>query len=289
MRNTVVLQAVMNKKNKRSKASPARLKALRKPSQTPSGPWRSRIVGYGEESPDQLLANPFNFRVHTALQEKALGGVLREVGIVQNILVNRTTGHVIDGHLRIAISISEGQPKVPITFVELTQDEEKLVLATFDPIGAMAGKDEEIFKSLVDGMDDAFKALVAATGEQLLKVGNTQDDAAPPLPEHPASRLGDLWCLGEHRLLCGDATKGEDVARLMDENKADLVFTDPPYNVDYEGYTEDHLKIRGDRMSDADFKQFLEAAFCSCRSVVKDGASLYVCHASPFNGNSRTL
>ena len=66
----------------------------------------------------------------------------------------------------------------------------------------------------------------------------------------------------------------------MDGNKADLVFTDPPYNVDYEGYTEEHLKIRGDRMSDAQFKQFLEAAFRSCRSVVKAGASLYICHAS---------
>ncbi len=66
----------------------------------------------------------------------------------------------------------------------------------------------------------------------------------------------------------------------MDGDKADLVFTDPPYNVDYEGYTEDRLKIRGDQMSEADFKQFLEAAFRSCRSAVKAGGSLYVCHAS---------
>jgi DNA modification methylase len=270
----------MNKTNKRSKPSRERPKPAQKPSQTPPGPWRSRIVGYGEESPEQLLANPFNFRVHTALQEKALGGVLREVGIVQNVLVNRTTGHMMDGHLRTSMAISDGQAKVPITYVELTENEEKLVLATFDPISAMAGMDEEIFKSLIDGMDEAFKALVAATGEQLLKVGNTEDDVALPLPEYPTSRSSDLWRLGEHRLLSGDATKPEDVARLMDINKADLVFTDPPYNVDYEGYTEERLKIRGDQMSDADFKQFLEAAFRSCRSVAKDGASLYVCHAS---------
>jgi DNA modification methylase len=255
--------------NKRPKQPPA-----------PSVPWRSRIVGYGEESPENLLANPFNFRMHNSLQESALGGVLQQVGIVQNVLVNKTSGHMIDGHLRTAMAISNGQPKVPITYVELTEEEEKLILATFDPLSAMAGQDKDIFKSLVDGMDDALRALVAATGQQLLEVGNTEDDAAPPLPEHPVSRLGDLWCLGGHRLLCGDSTKAEDVARLMGGNKADLVFTDPPYNVDYEGYTEEHLKIRGDRMSDAEFKQFLEAAFRSCRSVVKAGASLYICHAS---------
>jgi DNA modification methylase len=86
----------------------------------------------------------------------------------------------------------------------------------------------------------------------------------------------------DHKLLVGDATQGEDVARLMADVAADLVFTDPPYNVDYEGYTEDRLKIKGDRMSDAEFKQFLEAAFRSYRIALKPGASLYVCHSSSW-------
>jgi hypothetical protein len=245
---------------------------------SPALPWRSRIVGYGEESPDRLLANPFNFRIHTEAQQKALDGVLREIGIVQNVLVNRTTGHMLDGHLRTAMAIREGQPKIPVTFVNLTEEEERAILATFAPLSAMAGQDEEMFKSLVDGMDDAFRALVAATGEELLKAGNTEDDAAPPLPEEPVSRLGDLWILGGHRLLCGDALV--DAPKLLGNEKADLAFLDAPYNVDYEGYTEDRLKIKGDRMSDADFKQFLEAAFRSCRTAVKPGASLYICHAS---------
>jgi DNA modification methylase len=93
---------------------------------------------------------------------------------------------------------------------------------------------------------------------------------------------GDLWILGAHRLLVGDATNGEHVTRLMAGVAADLVFTDPLCNVDYEGYTEDRLKIKGDRMSDAEFKQFLGAAFRSCRSAVKPGASLYVCHSSSW-------
>ncbi len=82
--------------------------------------------------------------------------------------------------------------------------------------------------------------------------------------------------------MCGDATSASDVARLMDNEVADLVFTDPPYNVDYEGYTEERLKIQGDRMSCDQFRSFLEAAFGSCRTVVKPGTSLYVCHPSSW-------
>jgi DNA modification methylase len=80
----------------------------------------------------------------------------------------------------------------------------------------------------------------------------------------------------------GDATVGPEVTRLMANDAAGLIFTDPPYNVDYEGYTDDRLTIKGDRMSDAEFKQFLEAAFRSCRTAAKPGASLYVCHSSSW-------
>ena len=85
----------------------------------------------------------------------------------------------------------------------------------------------------------------------------------PECRKRRSRAAGDLWILGDHRLLVGDATNQDDVARLMAGDAADLVFTDPPYNVDYEGYTEERLKIKGDRMSDAEFKQFLEAAFRS--------------------------
>ena len=83
-------------------------------------------------------------------------------------------------------------------------------------------------------------------------------------------------------MLVGDATIGAEVTRLMANDAADLFFTDPPYNVDYEGYAEDRLKIKGDRMSDAEFKQFLEAAFRSCRTAAKPGASLDVWHSSSW-------
>src|SRR5439155_11385993 len=108
------------------------------------------------------------------------------------------------------------------------------------------------------------------------------EDAAPELPQTPVSIRGDLWILGGHRLLCGDATASVDVKRLLSGEAVDLSFTDPPYNVDYTGYTEDRLKIEGDRMSQEKFEQFLHNTFRSYRGVVKPDASLYVCHSSSW-------
>lgn len=246
--------------------------------------WRNRIVGHGEEDPEQLLANPRNWRIHPKAQQDALNGVLSTVGWVQDVIVNQRTGFVVDGHARVAMAITAGE-RVPVVYVDLSEEDEALILATFDPISAMAAKDSEIFDDLVKGMDESFRALVAATEAQRAGStgqGLTDEDAIPELPQTPVSALGDLWILGNHRLLVGDATNPSDVARLMAGDPADLVFTDPPYNVNYEGYTEDRLKIQGDRMTNEQFSRFLEAAFRSCRAVVKPGASLYVCHSSSW-------
>ncbi len=114
-----------------------------------SATWQNRIVGYGEEPPDQLLANPLNFRTHPKNQQDTLSGVLSEVGIVQNVLVNKRTGYVIDGHLRISLAMREHQPTVPVTYVDLTESEEALILATLDPISAMATADRDKLDELL--------------------------------------------------------------------------------------------------------------------------------------------
>lgn len=111
--------------------------------------WRNRIVGHGEEAPDQLLANPRNWRIHSKEQERALAGVLSEVGVVDSVLVNRRTGFVVDGHLRVAMAISQRQPAVPVTYVDLSEEEEALVLATFDPIAAMAEAERDQLAALL--------------------------------------------------------------------------------------------------------------------------------------------
>jgi hypothetical protein len=125
--------------------------------------------------------------------------------------------------------------------------------------------------------DDELAQLLAA---QDATEGLTDEDSVPELQESPISALGDLWLLGHYKLLVGDATNQADFAALMANESADLIFTDPPCNFDYEGYAEDRLKIKDDRMSDADFRVFLEATFRSYRVLAKPGASLYVCHSS---------
>src|SRR4051794_1845490 len=124
-----------------------------------ASPWRNRIVGYGEEVPDQLLANPRNFRIHPKPQQDALLAALREVGVVQDVIVNCESGFVVDGHLRVSLAISEQQPRIPVKYVELTPDEEALILATFDPISALAGADAQQFAALLGDIHTGEAAL----------------------------------------------------------------------------------------------------------------------------------
>jgi len=131
----------------------------------PTAGWRNRITGTGEEAPDQLLANPANWRIHPKAQQDALAGALDQVGWVQQVLVNRRSGFVVDGHARVALALTRGEATVPVLYVDLEPEEEALVLATLDPIGAMAGRDEEKLRALLADItvDDA--GLLALLGD----------------------------------------------------------------------------------------------------------------------------
>ena len=130
-------------------------------------PWRNRILRTSEVPPEDLLANPLNWRIHPGHQQAALGGVLDEVGWVNEVLVNANSGFVIDGHLRVALALRRGEPTIPVKYVDLTDAEERLVLATFDPIGALAVRDIEksdVLERLLqeDGLGDILKAVNVA-------------------------------------------------------------------------------------------------------------------------------
>jgi DNA modification methylase len=211
------------------------------PTKTTQPQWQNRIVGHGEEAPDQLVANPLNWRIHPTNQQEALSGVLAEVGLVQQVVVNKTTGHLVDGHLRVSLAMRAGQPTLPVVYVELSPEEEALVLATLDPVAAMALPDADKVRELLEiaaTQDQAVLALLEDLARQAHLPGPPVTEETQPIPEppeEPQTKLGDLYILGDHRLLCGDATNSDDVNRLMAGKRAALMFTDPPYLVDYEG------------------------------------------------------
>lgn len=114
----------------------------------PSGVWKNRIVGQGEEPPDQLLANPANWRIHPEAQQDELAKVLETVGWVQRVIVNRRSGHVVDGHLRVQLAMRRDEETVPVLYVDLSPAEERLVVATLDPLANLAGRDDEKLAAL---------------------------------------------------------------------------------------------------------------------------------------------
>ena len=127
----------------------------RKKKLTPSGQWRSRIVETGSADPHTLIPHGQNWRRHPTSQREALKGILAEVGWVQGVIVNRTTNRIVDGHARVEEAITNGETVVPVTYVELSENEEREVLATLDPLGAMATTDAESLKRLVKDVQTA--------------------------------------------------------------------------------------------------------------------------------------
>ena len=199
-------------------------------------PWRSRIVGHADLDPRSLTPNARNFRRHPAAQQRALAGAIEEVGLVAAVTQNVTTGNLVDGHLRVELAIARGEPTLPVTLVELSPAEEALVLATLDPLGAMAEADTATLEALLRDLTPSNAALVEmledlAAQHGILHPGLTDPDEVPELPEAATTQPGDLWVLGEHRLLCGDAASGADLDRLLAGASVDLVNCDPPYNV----------------------------------------------------------
>ena len=223
---------------------------------------------------------------------------IREFGFKVPVLP-RSDGTVVDGHLRLKSARKLGSwpggdtTRIPVILCdEWTGAQVKAFRLMVNRSVTWADWDDELLALELQELSDADfdLSLTGFADVELARLlaaqdaseGLTDEDAVPELPLTPVSMTGDLWLLGEHRLLVSDAAARSEVFRLMAGDLADLVFTDPPYNVDYEGYTEDRLKIKGDRMSDADFKQFLETAFSSYRAFVKPGGSLYVCHSSSW-------
>lgn len=208
-----------------------------------AGEWRNRIVRTGTAPASEFKANELNWRVHPKAQRDALKGVLSEVGWVTGVITNVTTGNVIDGHARIEEALKLGdETPVPFVEVELSEAEEMKILATLDPLSAMAGADKEQLDALLREVETADAAvmqmlddLAKANGLDYGKEGASDADAEPQIDKADELRVkwgverGQVWQLGEHRLMCGDSTSAEDVARLMKGERFRAVTTSPPY------------------------------------------------------------
>ncbi len=252
--------------------------------------WQNRIVGYGEEPPENFIANPDNWRTHPRHQRQALRGLLEEVGCVQNVIVNTTTGHMIDGHLRVELALEDGQPSVPVTFVTLTEAEEAKVLATLDPLGGLAGTDQTVLNQLLDDIESSNEALLDLLASLRVEPEEEKpgkdEDAAPEIVEEYAVTLeGETWILGEHRLTCGDCLDPSVIEQALGGKVADMVWTDPPYNVDYEG--TGGKKIANDKMGTGAFRDFLTSALGAAREHTKQGGAVYIAHADSEGLNFR--
>ena len=234
-----------------------------------------------------------NARTHSPEQIKKLRSSLREFGFINPVIIDREYG-VIAGHGRILAAKEEGIREVPCVFADhLTEAQKKAYIIADNRMAMDAGWDEELLRVEIEalqGMD--FDPLLTGFDEKELaalfddgaEAKDDEFDVDEELEKPVFSKTGDVWTLGRHRLVCGDSTKAETYEVLMRGKKANLVVTDPPYNVNYEGTAG---KIKNDNMAAEKFYQFLLDAFTNMEKVMAEDASIYVFHADTEGLNFR--
>jgi len=226
-----------------------------------------------------------NPRKNDAAVEKVANSI-REFGFKQPIVVD-ADGIIIAGHTRYKAARKLGLSEVPVLqATDLTPEQVKAYRLADNKTAEFAEWDAEL---LGQELDELFASEfdMRPFGFEPPPMDPEEDDfdVDAAMPEVPETQLGDIYILGDHRLVCGDATVIDDVRRLMGGNLADMVFTDPPYNVNYEGGTG--LKIQNDNMKDEQFYQFLLDAYSSMFAFTKAGGPIYVCHADSEGVNFR--
>ena len=242
---------------------------------------RDRIVDLRRVRAGDLLPNPKNWRTHPPHQQNAMRDMLADIGYADALLARETPAGLllIDGHLRAEITPDES---VPVLVLDLDEAEADRLLATLDPLAGMAIADEEALAALMESVsirsDDLMRELERLSGQDGPPPSFADPDAVPPVPEEPVTKPGDLWVLGDHRLLCGDATDPDALAYLMAGERPALLWTDPPYGVEYVGKTRRALTIEND--GPGGIEQLLTDAFGAIDAVLAPGAAIYVAHPS---------
>ena len=240
----------------------------------------------------KLVPYQNNARTHSPAQIQKLRSSLREFGFVNPVIIDRDY-NVIAGHGRIAAAREEGITEVPCVFVDyLTEAQEKAYILADNRMAMDAGWDEDLLRVELEALEEmGFDLGITGFDEKELaelfpaeEAKEDDFDVDAELQKPTFTKSGDVWTLGRHRLVCGDSTKKETYAVLMDGIKANLVITDPPYNVNYKGSAG---KIKNDNMANDAFYQFLLDAFSNTEKVMADDASIYVFHADTEGLNFR--
>ena len=244
---------------------------------------------------DKLVPYVNNARTHSAEQILKLRSSLREFGFVNPIIIDREF-NVIAGHGRLMAAKEEGIEEVPCVFVDYLTDAQKKAYILADNRMAMdAGWDDELLKIEMEelqnlGYDLEFtgfdeKELADLFGVDDKEVKEDEFDLTAALEKASFVERGDVWFVGKHKLMCGDATSSEDVAKLMEDKKANLILTDPPYNVAFK--SSDGLTIQNDSMDNNDFYEFLYLSFKNMADHLENGGAAYVFHADTEGLNFR--
>jgi DNA modification methylase len=224
-----------------------------------------------------------------------LGELIDANGFATPVLAQESTGLIIDGEHRWIAAGQHGMTGLPVVWLDVDDDQRDRLLASLNESTRRGRNDEAKLVALLTGLaqqprglegtgfdGDDLDALIAAMGGAGGGPGlNGDPDDVPEPPEEPVSALGELWRLGEHRLLIGDSTDPDDIARLMSGETADMVFTDPPYNADYSSRVDKQRRkpwggIANDAMPEAEYETFLAQAFAVIPKVTADGAAVYV-------------
>lgn len=242
----------------------------------------------------KLVPYENNARTHSEEQVEKIARSIEEFGFINPVLIDSEYG-IIAGHGRVLGATKLGMTEVPCLFIEdLTEAQKKAYILADNKLALDAGWDEELLKIELQELQNMnFNIELAGFSFEELEALNPieleaqDDDFDVTPPEEPKSKLGDIYQLGRHRLMCGDSTSVEDVEKLMDGTRVDLLLTDPPYNVAYEGKTKDALTIENDNMDNDNFRDFLRSAFYSADNVMKEGAVFYIWHADSEGYNFR--
>ena len=246
---------------------------------------------------ESLIPYINNSRKHSDEQVAQIAASIKEFGWTNPILVDGNNG-LIAGHGRLLAARKLGMDKVPtIELAHLSENQKKALIIADNKLALNSDWDNELLMIELQELNNVDYDLSVLGFDQdelnaLLNpieatTGLTDEDAVPDTPIEAKTKLGDVYILGNHRLMCGDSTSIDAVEKLMNGQLADQLVTDPPYNISYEGGSKKREQIKNDEMADEEFRQFLKDVYIAANAVMKAGAVFYIWHADTEGYNFR--